>query len=158
MQYAPRKIAYGFNPLNRAYTGEANAYLDPLASTDTEAVYTLPANAVWDSPPSTPLAEFTRYEYHDGWQIATDREALTREIDRRRAQVDARISVCDDEVLLLVEDASLEPESEQLQADLKTAKVAALAWKRYRLELARMAASVETLDVSALVWPTAPAV
>lgn len=158
MQYPAHKIAYGFDPLTHAYIGEVMAYIDPLASGDAEAVYTLPANAVWEAPPDEPLPEFMRYgRLNECWQILADSEAFGKEVERRRAQADAQISVCDDTVLLLTEDVAIDPENVQLLATLKAAKLQALTWKRYRLELARMAANVNTLDVSALVWPDCPA-
>ena len=153
------RIAYGYDQQTSAYTGEVHAYLDPLASVENKPVYTLPANATWTAPPPDKLPDFCRLEYQEGaWQTATDRKALGKEIDRRRAEADAQVNVLDDTVLILTDDAQADPKDEALQAELKQAKAEASAWKRYRLALAKMTAGINDLDVSAMVWPENPTV
>lgn len=157
--HAPLTIAYGYAPQSHAYSGEVNAFLDPRASSEDTPVYILPANATWSKPPADALPEFCRQEYHgDVWQVSPDRETLDKEIERRIAEAGAQVNVLEDLVSVLNDDAQTDPDDTSLQAELKETKTAASAWKRYRLELTRMSARINDLDVLALEWPVRPAV
>lgn len=150
-------VAYGYNPQTNTFTGEVSAYLDQLASTSKKPVYTLPANATWARPPTDELPAFCCLEYrHDAWQLATDHEALSVEINLRIVESDAQINVLDDLISISNDDLKVSPDDTTLQAELNETKTTSLAWKRYRLALTRMAVSLSSLDVLALQWPERP--
>lgn len=66
------KYFYNYNPATKEYTYKEEAYINPVATArEGKNIYSLPANATFEKPPTTKTHEIAVFE-NNGWQIKAD--------------------------------------------------------------------------------------